>query len=131
MKTQSRLRITFGEKNGFSTASDLCIKSKQLKLGVEELGFAFDTYGLGEDSYYSCLIQEPEGSEKLEALISLLKESGFQQCYASILPVELMENNFVMKYERKFVKKDLDKAEYLGLNAKGLQRIADWKRDNQ
>ena len=131
MKAQSCFRITYGEKNGRSIASNLRIESQSLKVAMEDLGYVFDTLGLGENKYYSCLIEEPEGSEKLEWLISLLKANGLQRCHHMILPRALCKTHFIVRYIRRFTKKDLDTAEYLRINVKGSQCIADWQETTE
>ena len=131
MKAQSCFRITYGEKNGRSIASNLRIESQSLKVAMEDSGYVFDTLGLGENKYYSCLIEEPEGSEKLELLISLLKANGLQRCHHMILPRVLCKTHFVVRYIRRFTKKDLDTAEYLRINVKGSQCIADWQETTE
>lgn len=100
-----------------------------LRPEISSLGYEWTPMGRGE--YHMCKICEPEGSESIEKVRQLILQAGFSECHTTVIPKTLRRTHFAFRHMRKFTKKDLDLAEYLRLNVKGSQRIADRKEKTE
>lgn len=100
--------------------------SETLRNQVEALGYRVEP--MAEGKYHLCKITEDEASERIETLRDSMIREGFKEVKTAIIPKANRRSLFAFRRLRKFTKRDLDRAEYLRLNVKGLNRIADFAR---
>lgn len=126
-KIQASLSISVGDTSTLSIRGHLNTSKKCVQSELEKIGFSFELYGSKENEYYVCNITGDLESEKIRLVQSILLEAGIKESSQTVIPKDKRETHFAMNLVRSFTKKELDQAEYLRLNVKGLKRIADWK----
>lgn len=127
-KVNATLSVSVGDANNLSIRGFFNTQSKDIKAKLEEIGCQFQLCGSRDNKYFHCEVTGKEGSAELTKVRTVLVDAGLREATQTIIPKEDRATHFAFKYIRSFTKKDLDQAEYLRLNVKGLQRIADWKK---